>query len=195
MLFTIIPIAFSLCQSFPTASSLIVNGTTITLVEGSYNFSNVSVISGTLKLNGKVIINTDNFVVYSAGSVNGVGVVPAKTGLGPGQTNSGGAGGGGYGSMGGRSGGASGTILASGGPSYDSATSFNIEKGSGGGKVTSYAGNYGYGGGALFLTANYINIMGSINVAGVGGHSGSTNQYGDGGGSGGGFCLEQMTLI
>lgn len=99
-------------------------------------------------------------------------------------------GGGGGGGNGGGAGGAAGTpqaIALRGGCRGQNAT------GTGGGATTAQGGN---GGGALYLIAAAINIEGTLNASGEGGHRGlsGNNSPGGGGGSGGLIGLDALTI-
>jgi hypothetical protein len=184
-----------------TPSELVIDGTTKTLNETSRKFSKVVVKNGgTLNINGKVEIRALNFTVEAGSTVNGnysgysggTERGSRDDGEGPG----GGTGcynyreagyGGGYGGLGGNG------TCRNGGESltYGSASSQEIEKGSGGGASTG-GKDGGDGGAGIKIWAEKLNVHGTVTVDGGKGESayGTDTSAGGGGGSGGGIMLK-----
>jgi roadblock/LC7 domain-containing protein len=146
----------------------------------------LTVINGsTLSINArKIIINgtvNGNGAGYTGGaSGSGTGNVGGGPGGGtPSNPMNSGCGGGSYGGVGGTGGFDSGDTPGAGGPIYGTASGTDFDMGSGGAASDLNFG--GAGGGALLLSAAYINIAGTINMNGT-----SAQQPGGGRGAGGG---------
>lgn len=133
-------------------------------------------------------------VVYGMGAgyaSPGIGVL---TGNGPGGGiggNSSGAGGGSYGGVGGSGGYDSGDPINTGGAVYGTDNGLDLDMGSSGGSASSVAA--GNGGGALVVTAEFVNISGEINMNGGEAQQPGAGQ-GAGGGAGGGVLVVSDNL-
>ena len=170
-----------------------------TLVDGLTEWDEVIVLAGgTLTLDGDVQIVADLFEVQSGGTVTGTGAGHSGGSLsGSGQGSGGGAsssnsgaGGGGHGGDGGDGGYDGGDSIGSGGGAYGDSSTMDIDMGSGGAGSSSATG--GAGGGALTVTAEEIEVHGTITLNGADAGSmatcGADNRCA-GGGAGGGVLL------
>jgi len=178
----------------------IVDGTTTTLVAGTYAYDDVHVINGgVLEITGHVVIVADEFIVDATSTVDGAGAghagsTASATGAGPGggggSSNSGG-GGGGYGGTGGGGGYDSGDTPGAGGITYGTETGAEVQIGSAGGGTGGMAG--GSGGAALDVTADVVDVAGVVDVSGADALPSTDCAAGGGrcagGGSGGGILL------
>ena len=179
--------------------SLVVDGGTTTLTEGTYDYSTVEIINGgTLRLSGLVEINATSFDLDSTSRVDGSGggdSAERGTGAGGGSVAAGG-GGGGYGGTGGRGGYDAADTPGAGGSTYGSMSSTSISPGSGGGNCGTGGVTGGNGGAALYLFAETVVIDGRISVDGAAGVFDSFYGRAGGGGSGGGVLVwgDDVTL-
>jgi hypothetical protein len=179
-------------DSVTVGETLTVDGTTVVLTEGTYDYALVEVINGgVLQIEGLVEITAAEFTVDASSSVDGAGLgSKADAGSGAGGSGSGaGAGGAGYGGAGGDGGYDSGDTRGPGGSAYGDSTTASISAGSGGGTSDygSATGAGGAGGAGLSVYAEIIDVAGTIDVTGDEGF-GPSGRCG-GGGSGGGVLL------
>jgi len=187
---------------------LISAGSTVFLDQGiSFSiFANSININGTLNGNGAGFLGGENGHNGASGSGPGAG----EGGLhGYNISASGGGGAGGYG-VGGNSGQAvsrvSSPLFATGGAAYMNELNSFPQQGSGGGGAGNHSccnpglgGIGGNGGGSIsIVSSGFINVLGTISVAGFDGNQGVAGNYsvsGGGAGSGGGIFLDGILNI